>query len=133
MLIELLLRRGDWKLSSKDFGGALQNSQWVLDIDEKVAEAHRLRGAAFVAAGEKEQAYKEQAYKEFKRAIELDPSNTDALSGVVSLIEKSNPQEAIENSRANANSRASCRTTMRISRNCRIASASMGTRSAILP
>ena len=51
MLIELLLRRGDWKLSSKDFGGALQDAQWVLDIDEKVAEAHRLRGDAFVAAG----------------------------------------------------------------------------------
>jgi len=91
MLIELLLRRGDWKLTSKDFGGALQDAQRVLDIDERVAEAHRLRGDAFVAAG-----YKEEATKEYKRAIELDTGNSDAISGLVSVIEESNLPEALE-------------------------------------
>jgi len=87
MLIELLLRRGDWKLTSKDFGGALQDAKLVLDIDERVAEAHRLRGDAFVAAG-----YKEEATKEYKRAIELDTGNSDrhkdALGNIAIAIER---------------------------------------------
>ena len=87
-LIDLLLRRGDWKLSAKDNGGAAQDARRVLDIDERIAEAHRLLGEALVASADKR--------REYNRAIELDPGNTDALSGLASIEEETSPKEALD-------------------------------------
>ena len=88
LLIDLLLRRGDWKLSSKDNAGAILDAKRVLEIDKGVAEAHRLLGDALVIDADRE--------AEYRTAIDLDPSNADALAGLVSVIEQSNPQEALE-------------------------------------
>jgi hypothetical protein len=88
LLIDLLLRRGDWKLSGKDNAGAILDAKRVLEIDKGVAEAHRLLGDALAIDADRE--------AEYRTAIDLDPSNADALAGLVSVIEQSNPQEALE-------------------------------------
>jgi hypothetical protein len=88
LLIDLLLRRGDWKLSSKDHGGAIQDAERVLKIDSGVADAYRLLGDALVVDDDRAAKY--------RKAMSLDPSNTDALSGLVTVLEKSNSQEALK-------------------------------------
>jgi hypothetical protein len=87
LLIDLLLKRGDWKLSGKDSGGAAHDARRVLDIDPRIANAHRLLGDALAVSADRR--------REYKEALDLDAGDKDALSGLAS-IEGSTPSEALD-------------------------------------
>jgi len=84
---DLLLLRASWRLTGKDYAGAAQDAQRVLEIDPQHADAHRLLGDASIVDADKQ--------REYETAIKLDPSNTDALDGLVSIIEVADPKQAI--------------------------------------
>jgi hypothetical protein len=88
LLIDLLRRRGEWRLASGDHGGAAQDARRVLAIDDKIADAHRLLGDALPLAKDRR--------RQYERALALDPGNAGALAGLGWKIEGTKPADAIE-------------------------------------
>ena len=87
VLIGLLLRRGDWRLASSDIGGASQDARRVLQINDKIGDAYRLLGDAAATTTERRRHY--------ERALALDDANTEAMSGLIRLLEADDPQAAL--------------------------------------
>ncbi len=91
LLIDLLLRRADWRLSGgadeKDKGGATDDARAVISLDANVPDAYRVLAAA---------AYDDATRKtNDEQALKLDPYNSEALNDLAKLIQKDNPKRAL--------------------------------------
>jgi len=76
-LIDLLLRRGAWRLAADDRGGAADDARRVIAIDGRAAPAYALLGDALTSPGDRRAAY--------ERALALDPACVGALDGEAKL------------------------------------------------
>ncbi len=87
VLIDLLLRRADWRLDAEDKGGAAEDARRVIAIDDKVADAYRvLAASAFDDATRK---------ANDERTLALDPYNSAALQNLADLIQTDDPVQAL--------------------------------------
>ena len=86
-LIDLLLRRGAWRLAAGDRGGADEDARRVISIDGGIAAAHALRGDALLQA--------EDRRKEYQQALTLDPGNVEALEGMAWKIDGTPAETAL--------------------------------------
>lgn len=91
LLIDLLLRRADWRLSGaeneKDKGGAADDARAVIGLDANVPDAYRILAAS---------AYDDATRKtNDEQALKLDPYNSAALNDLASLVQKDDPKRAL--------------------------------------
>jgi len=87
LLIDLLLRRADWRLDAQDKGGAAEDARRVIALNDKVADAYRiLAPSAFDSASRK---------ANNERALALDPYNSAALQDLADLVENDDPERAL--------------------------------------
>ena len=91
LLIDLLLRRGDWRLEGdageQDKGGAAQDARAALALNSNVAGAYRLLAAA---------AFDDDARKtNYEQTLDLDPFNSAALQSLANLIQNEDPKCAL--------------------------------------
>ena len=91
LLIDLLLRRADWRLQGGtdeiDRGGAADDARAVIKLDPDVPDAYRVLAAA---------AYDDAARKaNDEHALALEPYNPSALKDLATLIQNDDPQTAL--------------------------------------
>jgi tetratricopeptide (TPR) repeat protein len=86
-LVQLLLRRADWRFDAGDPEGVRQDAQRVIAINPKVAEAYWRLGQSAVDDNTRLQNY--------EQAVRLDPKDTAALRDLARAIRGSDPQRAL--------------------------------------
>jgi hypothetical protein len=87
LLIDLLLRRADWRLDAEDKGGAAEDARRVIALDDKVADAYRvLAASAFDDATRK---------ANDEHTLDLNPYNSTALQDLADLVQANDPAQAL--------------------------------------
>jgi hypothetical protein len=87
LLIVLLLRRADWRLSAGDKGGAAEDARRVIALDDKIADAYRVLAAS---------AFDDDTRKvNDEQALRLRPYNSDALQDLADLVQNDDPERAL--------------------------------------
>jgi tetratricopeptide (TPR) repeat protein len=91
LLIDLLLRRADWRLSGgsdeSDKGGATADARAVIALNKDVPRAYRILAAAASDDGTRR--------TNDEKALELDPYDADALWDLANLVADEDPKSAI--------------------------------------
>ena len=87
-LIDLRLRRGAWRLTAGDRGGAADDARRVIAIDAGVAGAYVLLGEALTAQTDRRAAY--------EHALQRDPSAVGALDGLASKLPDTSAAQALD-------------------------------------
>ena len=87
-LLDLRLRRAALRLRAGDRGGAVEDARAALGVDDAIAAAHSLLGAALTATSDRR--------AEYGRALALDPSDVDALDGLAWRTAPPSPAAALD-------------------------------------